>query len=55
MPLAQLNRPVVDVFCDRPLPGVAAVDADHVGIGRAAAIHLIEHHFTRFAFCGHNG
>ena len=51
----RLNRPVVDVFCDRPLPGVAAVDADHVGIGRAAASHLIEHHFTRFAFCGHNG
>lgn len=51
----RLGKPVVDVFFDRPIPGIAAVDADHVGIGRAAAEHLIDHHFTRFAFCGNNG
>lgn len=49
------DKPIVDVYHDRPLAGIAAVDSDHCDIGRAAAEHLLERHFTRFAFCGHNG
>ena len=49
------GKPIVDVYHDRPLDGIAAVDSDHYDIGRTAAEHLLERHFTRFAFCGHNG
>lgn len=49
------RKPVVDVYHDRPLKGIAAVDSDHEGIGRAAAEHFLDRRFTAFAFCGHNG
>ena len=51
----RFGKPIVDVYHDRPLRGIAAVDSDHVEIGRTAAAHFLERHFTRFAFCGHNG
>lgn len=51
----RFGKPIVDVYHDRPLKGVAAVDSNHVEIGRTAAAHFLERHFTRFAFCGHNG
>ena len=33
------GKPIVDVYHDRPLDGIAAVDSDHYDIGRAAAEH----------------
>ena len=48
------GKPTVDVYHDRPLAGIAAVDSDHFDIGRAAAEHFLDRHFTHFAFCGYN-
>lgn len=53
--ILRFNKPTVDVYHDRPLKGIFAVDSDHVGIGRAAALHLLDRRFVNFAFCGHNG
>lgn len=53
--LAATRKPVVDVFYEKPRPGMSAADQNAQLIGQMAASHFIEHYFTSFAFCGLNG
>ena len=51
--LKAAKRPVVDVYSGRPCKDFVLVDQNPRLIGQLAARHFIEHHFTRFAFCGY--
>ena len=53
--LINAGCPVVDVFCEKPIPAFGAVDQDANAVGRMAALYFIEHRFTQFAFCGYDG
>ncbi|MBQ0031712.1 MAG: substrate-binding domain-containing protein, partial [bacterium] len=47
--------PAVDVFCQKPHPGLAGVDSDHRAIGRAAREFFVSRGFANFAYCGFPG
>jgi LacI family transcriptional regulator len=51
--LSAAERPVVDVYSGKPCDDFGLVDQNPRLIGQLAARHFIEHHFTRFAFCGY--
>ena len=51
--LRAAERPVVDVYSGKPDNDFVLVDQNPRLIGQLAARHFIEHHFTRFAFCGY--
>ena len=53
--LRATGKPVVDVFFEKPREGFGAADQNANIVGQMAALHFIEHCFTRFAFCGYNG
>ena len=53
--LLRVGCPVVDVFCEKPMPSFGATDQDADAVGQMAAQHFIEHKFTQFAFCGYDG
>ena len=51
--LRAAERPVIDVYSGKPGDDFVLVDQNPRLIGQLAARHFIEHHFTRFAFCGY--
>ncbi len=53
--LASAEKPVVDVFFEKSVPGFAAADQNARIVGQMAARHFIEHRFANFAFCGYDG
>ncbi len=52
--LAKAGVPVVDLNDQFAVAGVPRIESDHRAIGAAAADHLLDRGFTRFAFCGFN-
>ena len=53
--LADVHRPVVDIYYDKPRDGFAIVKTHHSRIGAIAAEHFLERRFKNFAFCGFAG
>ncbi|MCQ2394957.1 MAG: DNA-binding transcriptional regulator [Kiritimatiellae bacterium] len=51
--LKAAGRPVVDVYGGDPTDDFVLVDQNARLISQLAVRHFIEHHFTRFAFCGY--
>ena len=49
------GRPAVDVFCQKPLLGIAGVDPDHRRIGIMARDFFKSRGFANFAYCGTPG
>jgi LacI family transcriptional regulator len=50
--IRRIRLPTVDVSAARQLPEVPWVETDDLAIARAAAEHLAERGFRRFAYCG---
>ena len=50
--LAKAGIPLVDLSDQVDFFGVPRIECDHRAVGAAAADHLLERGFTRFAFCG---
>lgn len=55
--LAHTHGTVVDLACRVRYDArvVRGIWQDNAAIGKLAARHFLEHHFTRFAFCGYDG
>jgi len=53
--LEETGRPVVDVFYEKPHPRFAIVKENHEIIGRLAAEHFLDRHFSAFAYCPYGG
>ena len=51
--LKESGRPVIDVYSGESDEDFVLVDQNSQLIGQLAAQHFIDHHFTRFAFCGY--
>jgi LacI family transcriptional regulator len=51
--LKESGRPVIDVYSGESDDDFVLVDQNPQLIGQLAAQHFIDHHFTRFAFCGY--
>ncbi|MDB5302753.1 MAG: xylR [Phycisphaerales bacterium] len=50
--LAKAKIPLVDLSDQGPPMGAPRIESDHRAMGVAAADHLLERGFTRFAYCG---
>ena len=50
--LSHAGLPVVDVFCQKPRPGIAGVDSDHRRIGQMARDFFLARGFANTAYCG---
>ena len=46
--------PLVDIYCERPRPGIAQITTDETAAGRLAAEFLLSRGFTHFGCCGVN-
>ena len=46
--------PLVDIYCERPRPGIAQITTDEVAAGRLAAEFLLSRGFVHFGCCGVN-
>src|SRR6476469_875309 len=53
--LADAGIPLVDLNDCEIVPGVPRIEDDHRRMAAAAADHLLERGFTKFAYCGFSG